>query len=176
MWNRAKRRCAVVFGSAPLLVASWSSNAEAGNDVQFGGLHLGYGIGASAAQTNGGLRHGLDVAFLPVFYVTDKGGGSQGFGSTEGLVLGPSALIGFGDTPNYVALDAGWGGSTIVGVFAGGGPVYRFKSDEMAQGYGFEGRLAMDFVLLDAGLRVMTVFGEHSSEFLGTLFVGFGRF
>jgi len=142
----------------------------------FGGLHAGYAIGGAAAQTNAGLRHGLDLAFMPYLLVTGRGGGRDSVSSDYGYTLGPSAFIGFGDTPNYLAFDFGCAGSSLIGAFAGVGPVYRFPFEKMPAGYGFEGRLAFDFLLIDSGLRMMTLFGDHSSEFVATLFLGLGRF
>ncbi|MGC4067301.1 MAG: hypothetical protein QM784_22190 [Polyangiaceae bacterium] len=175
MLLRACFRWFLALIATPFAVIAWPKMARAGEgEVIFGGMHLGYGIGASAAQTNGGLRHGVDAAFVPILFVTEYGG-SHSFTSKTGLALGPSALIGFGDTPKYVALDAGVAGTSLLGGFAGGGPVYRFKSDRMGEGYGFEGRVAFDFLLIDGGIRLMTLFGNDSREFAATFFLGAGR-
>ncbi len=156
------------------LLLSSSHSAASGEDL--GGAHVGYSIGGSFAQQDSGLRHGLDLALLPKLFFLHHDGGGQGFESSSGLALGPSAIIGFGRTPDYLAFDFGYGLSTIVGGFAGGGPVYRFSSSRMPQGFGFEGRLAFDVLLCDAGLRIMNVVGDHSSEFAAMFFLGAGRF
>jgi len=150
--------------------------AIASGDSTFGGMHVGYAIGGSVAETNAGLRHGLDLAFLPILAVTLRGSGIQSFQSVSGIAIGPSMLLGFGDTPNYLGLDIGYGASSILGFFVGAGPVYRFGFDAMREGYGLEGRLAFDFLFIDSGLRLMTLYGEQSSEIAGTVFVGVGRF
>jgi hypothetical protein len=142
----------------------------------FGGVHAGYAIGGSIGQTNAGLRHGLDLSFMPYLVVTERGGGRDSVASDTGYTFGPSAFIGFGDTPNYLAFDFGYAGSSIIGAFAGFGPVYRIPFEKMPAGYGFEGRLAFDFVFIDSGIRMMSVFGDHSSEFVATIFLGLGRF
>ena len=166
---------ASVFLAAAVLVAVFVSRT-ASAAAPMGGFHLGYSIGAAAADRNSGLRHGLDLAAMYGF-VTERASGIQSFSGVEGFVFGPSAIIGFGDTPNYLAMDAGYGFSTIAGGLASVGPVYRFGFDKMPKGVGGEVRLAFDFVLVDTGVRIMALRGPaSSSEVLATLFLGFGRF
>jgi len=161
--------------TAWVTVMSSTSDSTASGEA-IGGAHVGYAIGGSFAQQNSGLRHGLDLALLPQLLLVHHDGGGQGVESSSGLALGPSAIIGFGRTPDYLAFDFGYGLSTIVGGFVGAGPVYRFSSSWMPKGFGFEGRLAFDVLLCVAGLRIMNVFGDHSSEFAAMLFLGAGRF
>jgi hypothetical protein len=139
------------------------------------GAHLGYSIGGAVAGKNGGFRHGLDLALLYGFAGRHISG-IQSYAGVEGYVFGPSAIIGFGDTPNYLALDVGYGYSTIGGWLVSGGPVYRFGFDKMPKGFGLESRLAFDIVLIDTGVRIMALYGESSPEIMATVFLGLGRF
>ncbi|MGC4067300.1 MAG: hypothetical protein QM784_22185 [Polyangiaceae bacterium] len=163
-----KCRRAVLFASSVAVLLLWSAQAGA-SELKLGGMHFGYGVGGAMAQTNAGLRWGADLAVVPLFEFHNSM-------NQDGFVIGPSAFIGFGDTPTYGALDVGWGWYSFGGLFVGGGPVYRYASDKMGKGYGFEGRVAFDLFFLQSGLRVMPVFGGGSSELVGTAFVGVGRF
>jgi hypothetical protein len=73
-------------------------------------------------------------------------------------------------------LDFGYGESSILGAFVGGGLVYRLPQDNMGRGYGAEGRLNVDFLLINAGLHLMALGGDHSSEVALTFSLGVGRF
>lgn len=141
-----------------------------------GGAHLGYALGGGLAVDDGGFRHGLDFALMPVLFATKSGAGPHSLESVSGYTAGLSGIYGFGRTSSYLALDFGPAASSMGGGFAGVGVVYRFPKDERTAAYGVEGRVALDVLFVQIGLRLILVGSSHSSEANLLFSVGVGRF
>jgi hypothetical protein len=140
---------------------------------------VAYALGGSVAQSDGGFRHGLDLAVMPLFFVTAPNSETKRTKSKNDYALGASGLVGFGDTPSYVALDIGFGDSSPnfpAGTYRGIGPVFRFPKGDHSSGFGGEVRLAFDILFVEVGLRSMVVWGRESSEWITACSLGLGRF
>src|SRR3954468_17504492 len=122
------------------LAVGWPAVARADHKVLLGGAHVGYAAGGGLSAVEGGFRQGLDVAFMPLLLRTEHSGQRDAYATDQGRLLGGSAFVGFGESPKYLALDVGYGVSTIVGAMAALGPTVRFEQDGLPQAWGGEAR------------------------------------
>ena len=141
--------------------------------ADFGGAHLGYGLGGGLGNERGGFRHGLDLALLPVFVSKHQ---SSRIESWKGYAFGASGMVGLGDTPTFLGPDFAYGSSSIGGVSGGGALVYRFKKERCPAGFGISGRATLDFLFIQTGLRLTLLTGGGTTEGIVTLSLGVGRF
>ncbi len=165
-----------LFVTIAALLPTLSSSSVLADSTQIGGAHVGYAFGGALAADDSGFRHGLDFAFMPVLFAVEHRSARDSISSEVGYVLGLSGIYGFGETSSYLALDFGRAAHSLFGAFAGFGPVYRFPKDERRAGYGGEGRVAFDVVLLELGFRLLVLGGKDSSEVSALFSAGLGRF
>ena len=113
---------------------------------------------------------------MPVRFGTTHGSARASEASDVGYTLGASGILGIGRTPSYAALEFGSVATSALEAFAGGGAVYRFPSAQKGGGVGVEGRVNLNVTLLNAGVRLMLIAGDGSSEAVLLAGLGLGRF
>lgn len=130
--------------------------------------HLAYAVGSAEATDRSGVSHGLDAALVIPWH--DMG---------DRVAFGASGLWGFGPTPSYIELDAGFAPNgadhPFASTFLGGGPVVRLPKDGRGFGYGLGLRLAHDIYFFNVGLRALLTYGDDSTNGTFLLSVGLGR-
>lgn len=141
------------------------------------GAHLSYGLGAAvvpgAVET--GFRHHLELAAAlgPAKDRLSLGNSVTGSNApTTGLLFGASGLLGFGSSPSYGLVEAGYGSGSLAAL----GSLLAFGArlqSGVTPVVGLRGNA--DVLLLNVGVRTLMSFERKPDLFIGFT-IGLGRY